>query len=205
MSQDYLYVDIKGIEGLKKKLKRLGDKAPTAMCKALNAAASKAKQDMGKETAARYHIGSKKVKDTVRITKASRGNLKAALVSKGEALKLKEYKLKSGRRIRAAVLKGPTRPIESDPKAFMATMKSGHTAPFRRREPGEKRADVRDTREPGKKQRLNKHNISIQEFYGPSVPSIIKNEGTIRVIQKNAKDKLAEIIDKEVAKALQKG
>ncbi len=198
-------IDASDIEGLKKKLKKLGTKAPTAMYRAINAAASGAKKDMGKETSARYHIGSRTVTDTVHVTKANKESLKAVVRSRGNARKLSDYKMTTGRGIKAAVKKGPTKSLDGDPKAFMATMKNGHKDAFQRYMFGHKKAKIRSTRKPGRKQALNKHNIAIHTFPGPAIPSIIKNDETMEIIKKNASETLQRRLEHEIQNILQGG
>ena len=71
MSQSYLDIDIKGIEGLKKKLKKLGDKAPTAMYRAINDAVKKARTEMDRNTRAEYYMKRKFILETLKIGRAS--------------------------------------------------------------------------------------------------------------------------------------
>ena len=133
MSQNYLDIDIKGVEELKKKLRKLGDKAPTAMYRAINDAAKKARTEMDRNTRAEYYMKREFILKTLKVDKAHKGKLSAFISSKGEAIPLSEFKTNPtkpspGRKlpIKARVKKnGGAKPLsgkeEGAPKAFIAT------------------------------------------------------------------------------------
>lgn len=188
MSQSYLDIDIKGIEGLKKKLKKLGDKAPTAMYRAINDAVKKARTEMDRNTRAEYYMKRKFILETLKIDKAHKGKLSAFIRSRGGAIPLSEFKTNPtkpspGRRlpIKARVKRnGAAKPLkgkeEGDPKAFIATF-NGEKAVVERKSDG---------RGP------------LNTLYGPAVPSVMKNEKIMSGVNEEAQKRLAQRLDHHI-------
>lgn len=189
MSQDYLDIDIKGIEGLKKKLRKLGDKAPTAMYRAINDAAKKARTEMDRNTRAEYFMKRKFILETLKIDKAHKGKLSAFIRSRGGAIPLSEFKTNPtkpspGRRlpIKARVRRnGAAKPLEGkikgeSPKAFIATFN------------GEKAVVERKSADRG----------PLDTLFGPAVPSVMKNEKVISGVNEEAKKKLVQRLDHHI-------
>lgn len=204
-------MEVTGIQEIEARLGALKNRTPLVVSRAIRRAAIAAKAGMAEETKKRYTIKSKDVKEAVFIKIASSSRKpKAAVFSKGEALELEEYyKLSKGKKLKAAVKKGGMKPIEGDPKAFMATMTGPyggkHTAPFRRRSLDNGKAKIRKTREPGRNGGLTKHNVTIHEIFGPAIPSIIKNEETMQAVQARTYETLEKRINAEIANILRKG
>lgn len=171
--------------------------APLVVSRAINRAIQNVKKNMGKETSARYFISSGDVKKTVNVTKASKSNLKAAAISQGGGIALSIFKVNPGTPVRyrgksrspkvykAGVKKsGGVKPLNGDPKSFVAVMKSGHKGVFTR---------------------ISGDGLPIKQNYGPSVPQMVKNEDIMKIINKDANETLKKRIDAEVSNILRKG
>ena len=117
--------------------------------------------------------------------------------SAGGGIELSKYKVspktpvryrgksRSPRVYKAGVKKdGGIKPLDGDPKSFVAVMKSGHVGVF--------------TRKNGK-------SLPIKQLYGPSVPQIVKNEDIMSKINKEASETLQKRIDAEINNILRKG
>ncbi|WP_024346583.1 phage tail protein [Lacrimispora indolis] len=193
----YTEIKVSGIEDVEKRLGNMKKNAPLVVSRAINRAISNVKKNMGKETAARYFISSGEVKKTVNVTKASKSSLKAAAISQGGGIALSKFKVNPGTPVRyrgksrspkvykAGVLKaGGVKPLDGDPKSFVAIMKSGHNGVF--------------SRTTGK-------SLPLKQLYGPSVPQMVKNEDIMTTINKDANDTLQKRINAEVNNILRKG
>lgn len=190
-------VEVTGIEDVERRLGNLKAKAPTVVSRAINRAVSNVQKNMAKETSSKYYISSGDVKKTLRLVKASKSSLKAAVISNGPGIALSKFKVNPGTVVRyrgksrspkvykAGVEKaGGVKPLNGNPKAFIAVMKSGHKGVFER-ESGD--------------------SLPIKQLYGPSVPQMIKNEEIMKVINDDANETLQKRIDAEIANLLRKG
>lgn len=193
----YSEIKITGIEDVEKRLGNMQKEASLVVSRAINRAISNVKKNVGKETAARYFISSSDVKKTINVTKASKSSLKAAAISQGNGIALSKFKVTPGTPVRyrekvrypkvykAGVLKaGGVKPLDGDPKAFIAIMKSGHKGVF---------------------SRTTRKSFPIKQLYGPSVPQMVKNEDIMKIINKEANDTLQKRINAEVNNILRKG
>lgn len=78
---------------IEKKLGDMKSKAPVVMARAINRAVTAAKTAMGKEASAKYYVASGTVKSTVRLTRASAGNLRGIATSKDARVPLYKFKV----------------------------------------------------------------------------------------------------------------
>lgn len=194
-------VEVTGIEDVERSLGNLKAKAPTVVARAINRAVTNAKKNMAKETSNKYFISSGDVKDTIRTTRASKSRLQAAAISSGAGIALSKFKVNPGtvvkqkdKKVRSRSPKvykagvekaGGVKPLDGNPKAFIAVMrKSGHKGVFER-ESGD--------------------SLPIKQLYGPSVPQMIKNEEIMKKINDEANKTLQKRIDAEIANLLRKG
>ena len=194
----YSEIKVAGVEEVQARLGKFKNQAPLVLSRAINRAIQNVKKNMGKETSQLYYISSSDVKKTVKVAKASKGSLKAAAISSGSGIALSKFKVspnapvryrgasRSPRVYKAGVKKsGGVKPLDGDPKAFVAVMKkSGHVGVF--------------TRKNGK-------SLPIKQLYGPSVPQIVKNEDIMSKINKEASGTLQKRIDAEINNILRKG
>ena len=79
---------------------------------------------------------------------------------------------------------GGVKPLDGDPKAFIAIMKSGHKGVF---------------------EREGDESLPIKQLYGPSVPQMIKNEEIMKKINDEANETLQKRIEAEINNILRKG
>ena len=161
-------IRVSGIEDIERRLGNMKKNAPQVLSRAINRAVSNVKKNMGKETSSLYYISSGNVKKTVNITKATKSKLKAAAISQGSGIALSKFKVNPGTPVkyrgtsrspkvyRAGVKKsGGVKPLDGNPKSFIAVMKSGHVGVF---------------------SRLGGEGLPNKQLYGPSVPQMVKNE-----------------------------
>ena len=190
-------IEVTGIEDVEKRLGNLKSKAPLVVARAINRATTNVKKNMAKETSGKYFVSSGDVKKTITVTKATKSSLKAAVISNGTGIALSKFKVSPGTPVRyrgknrspkvykAGVEKaGGVKPLDGDPKSFIAIMKSGHKGVF--------------TRTSGR-------SLPIKQLYGPSVPQMIKNEKIMKAINDDANETLQKRIDAEIANLLRKG
>ena len=185
-------IEVTGIEDVEKRLGNLKSKAPLVVARAINRATTNAKKNMAKETSGKYFVSSGDVKKTITVTKATKSSLKAAVISNGTGIALSKFKVSPGTPVRyrgknrsPKVYKaGGVKPLDGDPKSFIAIMKSGHKGVF--------------TRTSGR-------SLPIKQLYGPSVPQMIKNEKIMKAINDDANETLQKRIDAEIANLLRKG
>lgn len=174
-------IKVTGTNELKKKLKMLGDKAPTAMYRAINDAAKKARTEMDQKVREEYTVKQKPVLSSLKIDRANSQKLRATVHSKGSAIQLAEFKTnptkaspKRKKPISVSVKKsGGKKPLSRDPKAFIATVK------------GDKIVTERTSTQRG----------PLKGLFGPAVPSMIKNEDIISDVKDETEKRLAERLD----------
>lgn len=194
----YQEIRVTGVDEIEKKLGNLKNKAPTALYRAINRAAQKAKTETKREVSDKYFITQREVSDTIRLTKASRAKLSAELTSKGGPIALSKFKVSPRKQVsrtkrgkvspavyKAGVEKaGGVKPLSGNPKAFFSAMGSGHE---------------------GVMERVSSRRLPLKQLYGPAVPSMVKNEEVIERIQKEATETLEKRIDAEINNILQRG
>lgn len=199
-------IDVTNLELVKSRLGSLKDRAPIAMYRAINDSVAKTKTETKKAISNRYHIKQKDVKDSIYPFKASKSKLKGAIVTRGEKISLYKFKTKEGKIISAAVLKqNSPKPLTHDPKAFIATMKNGHTGIFERKIPGEEDVKKRKKMPEGKGGAVTKHNVQIREKDGPAIPQMMGREETMERIRTAANETLQRRLEHYVSYFLEKG
>ena len=174
-------IKVTGTNELKKKLKMLGDKAPTAMCRAINDAAKKARTEMERKVREEYTVKQGPILSSLKIDRANSQSLKATVHSEGKAIQLAQFKTsptkaspKRKKPIAVSVKKsGGRKQLSGDPKAFIATVK------------GEKIVAERTSTQRG----------PLKGLFGPAVPSMIKNEDVISGVKDETEKRLAERLD----------
>ena len=190
-------IEVDNIEEVKKRLGNLSHKAPSVIANAINRTTTNIKKTMAQETARRYNVTSGEVKKTITISRATRENPQGAAVSKASPVALAKFKVSPNRRVtytdgkpspkvyKVSVEKGPaSKPLDVDPKAFIAVMKNGHQGIFRRK---------------------TESSLPIKQLFGPSVPQMIKNDESMERIQAEAENTLRKRIDAEIENVLRRG
>lgn len=196
-------IEVPNIDEIEKRLGQFKAKAPQALYRAINNAVDKAFTEDKKAASEKYNVAQKNVAPTLRKAKASKANLKGAVISTGERIPLYDFKHKDGDPISVAVKKGNSmKPLSGDPKAFIATMKNGHIGIFERKGTLQK---GRKTRRPGVQRTVNKHNERIKQLHSLSVPQMLKDEKMMKQVEKAAMNRLHERLEHHIDRILQKG
>lgn len=191
-------IEIQNVKQIEERLGSLKKKTPTVLANAINRAVTSIKKSMAIETSSKYNITSTDVKKTISIHKATRSNLVGRTISRSSPIALAKFKVSpnsplkfgvSGKRsplaYKASVKKGKIpEKLDKNPKAFIAIMKSGHKGVF-----------IRKTGE----------SLPMKQLFGPSVPQMVKNEDSIRKIEKESQSTLEKRIDAEINNILRKG
>jgi len=144
--------------------------------------------EAAQETSGRYFAKSGEVKSTITLKHASAGNLHGAMISRGGRKKLQQYKLTPNnptgkqRGFRGAVKReGGLKPL---PKGtFMMNTPTAGWVLFRR---------IRQGKGWG----------NIEHIVSPSIPQIVKNEETVAVVEKRAREVFEKRLDHEVMRLL---
>jgi hypothetical protein len=214
-------IKVGNVEVTKQHLRTLERKTPNVLANAINRTTTNIKKTMAQQTASRYYIKSGDVRKTISIRRASRSTLNGAAVSRSSPISLAKFKVSPNRPVsysggkaspkayKAAVKKGePLKALDTDPKAFIATVKAGdekeHMGLFVRKT-GEERDKAIDERKKGFDKRYKGKRSPIKQLYGPTAPSMINNDDSIEIIQNEAKSTLQKRIDAEIANILRKG
>ncbi len=212
-------IEVGSIKEVRKRLGNLGNKAPSVLANAINQTTARIKEEMAAQTKSRYNYSA--VKSTVKISKATKQNLVGIVASKGPVIALAKFKVSPSKTAsknrpsvyKAAVKKGPaTKPLNTDPKAFVAVMKSGHKGVFQRTGRWEaKKGNIswakrtRQYKRSGRGKTRSKHNEIIEEKFGPAVPWMIGNKESMKIIQAEAESTLQKRIDAEIENVLRRG
>lgn len=153
-----------------------------AAASAANRAIDAMKTASGKETASRYRAKAADVKKTLTLKRARAGSPVAEMVSRGRRRPLTLYRVSAGKRrgrVKAAVKKqSGLKPI---PKAFMVGGR-----PMVRMRPDRVRPDWG----------------AMRALVGPAIPQILKNEETVKALEKIGAEKFLERLDHEVWRIL---
>jgi len=179
-------VDEKMYIEVQRKLGRFHKKAPNAISNSLNRAASNINKNVKKEVRKEYHIKSKDVGSTLKVTKASRSSLGAEVRSKGELIPLDRFKV--------------------SPKTVNPKRKSPIKVAVKR--DGLKKvlgAFVLDIN--GKKvfERTGKSRLPIKRLFGPSVPQMIGNEEVHEEIHSEGLKTFNSRVEHEIERILERG
>ena len=127
-------IEVANVEEIKLRMGSLKDKAPTALCRAINDAVSKSFTETKRSIAHDYHITQKNVAPHIIKIKANKSNLKGAISAEGERISFYKFKFKDGNPISSAVLgENSPKQLNGDPKAFIAVMQNGHEGIFVRK------------------------------------------------------------------------
>lgn len=183
---------------LEKDLLAMGNSAPAIMARALNRAGTSGKTAMVRGVAASTGIRQKRISDDIRISKASRNDLKFVLDIRGRRLPLIEFKAKGPEPSRGRgrgvswTNEGQTK---REPHAFIAAMPQGHRGVFIR------------TRFTAAGARFKPHGTSkrtgrpllrevIEELFGPSIPHVFEKQ--IPVFQAASQESLIKNLVHEI-------
>ena len=157
---------------------------PRAVALATNRTLEGLRTDAASETKGRYFVKSGDVRKTLTLKKANSANMAGVMLSRGARKNLAEYKLTptAPRKGRMAALKGAVKRdgMKSLGNAFLVR-RGGKYRPYTR--PGTGRWDI-------------------EPFISPAIPQIIKNEETVKAMEKGAEERFSKRLDHEVMRLL---
>lgn len=182
-------VDENSLERAYQLLKHINGGFEHAVAMAVNRTLEGVRTDAVRETAGRYFVKSGEVRKTIKINKASSGNLGGSMVSRGGRRKLSQYQLtpktpQAGRNktFKGAVKRdGGLKPLPQG--TFMMNTPTAGLLLFIRTATGRSWKNI-------------KH------VHSPSIPQIIKNEETVEIVEMQAQERFAKRLDHEVMRML---
>lgn len=223
MIRPMIEVDERDMARIRLRLGELQDKAPAAMASALNRTSTKMKKQAVKLADAKYNITERDALATITTKRASKNKLAAAIISKGPVISLSKFQVSPDHPVgkgqkapdvyKAGVKKGPaTKPLDQNPKAFIAVMKSGHKGVFARTGRWKaakgniswKKRTRQYHRGRGSK-RHSRHNEIIEEKFGPAVPWMLGNAKSMAIVQEEAATAMDKMLDAAINRILRKG
>ena len=166
-------------------LRQIFTQSPRAVARAVNRTMDGLRTDAVQETHRKYFVSAKDVRASLSFRKATAGNLMGAMVSKGKRHSLADYKLNpntptAGRKtqLKGAVKKaGGLKSL----RGFLVRRAGGKYFPFYR--------IGYDTE--------NRQRGEIRSYISPSMPQIVKNEETVRVMEQGAAERFEKRLNHE--------
>ena len=172
-----------------------------ATARAINRAAESGKTIAVRTASQLYVIRGGEIRETINLSKASAGNLFAAIKSRGRVRPLSKFKIKAGSRnpikqLHANVKKGGGGTIKG---AFVARMNAvGFGSNRRVADPGQGHVGI------FRRLEGNKRN-PIREMYGPSVPQMLENETVWQRVEEKEWETLQNRMEHEVGRMFEGG
>ncbi|MFJ2044528.1 phage tail protein [Paenibacillus taichungensis] len=153
------FVQVKdNFKQVNRSLKQMDKAVKQAVLSSMNRASQRAKTETGRKVRQRYIVKQGEVMQTIRLQKATGGNLTAVLVSKGNSIPLINFSVSPKKRLKrapkslkAAVLRGGAK--KAIPGAFVARA-GNHVGVF---------------------ERVGTKRLPIKQIRGPAVPSMINH------------------------------
>lgn len=179
-------VDERMLREVQAKLGSFSNKAPNAIARALNRAATNIKSNMSKEVRKYYTIKASDIKSTILKYRASRSNLSASVVSRGNPIGLDKFKVSP-----KTVQPNRKKPIKVGVKKDGLKVVLG--------------AFVADVAGIGVFERTTKARYPIRRLYGPSVPQMLGNVHVREEIGKQGYETFQKRLDHEINWILEKG
>ncbi|MFT5872813.1 MAG: hypothetical protein ACI8WT_001750 [Clostridium sp.] len=178
-------IDSNKLKEVEKQLGQFKGKAPSAISRALNRAAANAKTNASKKAREKYIIKSSDIKSSINVSKATKSNLGAAVVSKGERLGLHKFKV-------SPKIPRPKNP----PKGLKISVKKGS---------GKKllHAFIADINGGKVFERTSKSRLPIRQLYGPAIPQMLGNISIKNYIESESAKVFNERLDHEIKNILE--
>lgn len=173
-------------------LQSLQREFPQAVSRTVNRTMNGMRTDAVRETHKKYFVSAGDVRKSITFRKASAGALMGAMVSRGKRHSLADYQLTPSKPNpgRKSTLKGAVKReggLKSLGPAFLVKRGSGRYFPFLRIGSG-----------------AGSSFKGIQSLISPSMPQIIKNEETVRAMERGAEERFAKRLEHEIAFMLEK-
>lgn len=178
-------INAEKIKQVEKELGQYKSKAPVALSRALNRAASRAKTVASKKAREQYIIKAKDINSTIKITKANRGNLRAIVMSRGQRIPLIKFKV------------SPSNPRpKNPPKVLKVAVKKGSLKEL----VGAFVANVN-----GNKvfKRTSSSRLPIQQLYGPAVPQMLGSNFVTEFTENETDNVFEERLDHEIKRIME--
>lgn len=180
-------VDASEINRVAKELGEYKSKAPVAIYRAINRAASNAKTNATKKVRENYNIKAKDINSTIKITKATRSNLVAIVKSSGYRIPLNKFKV------------SPSNPRPKNPPNVLRVevKKTGLKEVV-----GAFVANIN-----GNKvfKRTSNSRLPIQQLFGPAVPQMMNNENVREYIEEQATKMYEQRLEHEIDRIKESG
>lgn len=181
-----IQISNEGLERANATLKSMREKLPSAISRTVNRTMDGLRTDAVSETHERYFVKAKDVRSSLTFKKATSGNLMGEMISRGKRHSLADYQLtpstpRKGKKIQ---LKGAVKReggLKSLGPAFLVKRSGGKYFPF---------------------YRIGKGKWKMNSLISPSMPQIIKNEETVKAIEKGAEERFSKRLDHEVMRLI---
>ncbi len=166
-------INILQIEQLNEIFRNTPEQVPIVLSRAINRAGQAGKTQAAREARSRYTVRHGDVLKTLKINRASRGNLHASISSRGELIPLLAFNPRMTKKgVSVAVKKGERKQLKS---LFITTLKNprdgaGATNVFGR---------------------VSAARFPLRGHYGPSIPQMIENDESIAAIE----GRVTEVLD----------
>lgn len=178
-----IQVDADALRDVEQRLGQFANRAPNVIASSLNRTVTNITSNISKETRAKYHVKTADIKETIRVTKANKSSLAAEVRSRGEPIPLDHFKVtpktvnpKRKSQLKIAVKKDGIKQVLG---AFIANLNGVKV--FKRE---------------------NDKRLPIARLFGPSIPQMIGNEGTVEKINQNAQVTYETRLDHEINRIL---
>ncbi|MBQ7665356.1 MAG: phage tail protein [Synergistaceae bacterium] len=182
-------IEQNSLERAYKLLKHINGAFEHAVAMATNRTLEGVRTDAVRETAGRYFAKSGDIRKTITVNKASAGKLTGTVVSRGGRRKLSQYQLtpktpQAGRKkgFKGAVKRDSGLKPLPHGTFMMNTPNAGYVL-FIRTNPGRGWQNI-------------KHVVS------PSIPQIVKNEETVKIVEMQARERFEKRLNHEVMRIL---
>lgn len=178
-----IQIDDAALSNVERRLGQLAHRAPNAIASSLNRTVTNITSNISKETRAKYHVKTADIKETIKVTKASKSALSAEVRSKGKPIPLDHFKVtpktvnpKRKSQLKIAVKKDGVKKVLG---AFVANL-SGVKV-FKR--------------ETAKR-------LPIARLFGPSIPQMIGNNDSVEKINQKARETYETRLNHEINRIL---
>ena len=187
-----IQISSEGLEKAGQILSKISGDTSKVTARVINRVMDGMKTDATRETAQKYYVSASQVRQSLTFKKANAGSLMGEMISKGKRHNLADYKLsptspKSGKN---TVIKGAV-----EKAVGLKTLAKGERkiAFLVKRAGGKYFLFYRIGYNPAARQWG-----SIRAYISPSMPQIIKNEETVKVVQEKAEERFSKRLNHEI-------
>jgi hypothetical protein len=180
-------LNTENIEHTQKALAGIKGGAEKALSRSLNKAVKGIRTDAVRSAREEYVAKAKDIRSTIRLKTSRSNNLTASAVSRGQRIDLYKFKIRkqNAKQKRPVMVQvkndGTMKPLF---RAFVATMKGGHTGIF---------------------ERVGKKQLPIIALTGPAAPTMIGSEAVRTSIEENALRRFEKELDHQIIYLMEGG